>query len=158
MTKFIRSLNSIGLWSAIISLGALVIIAMAEILTREFFGSSLGFASEFSGYLVAFSFFSGSGWALANEGHIKVDLLSDKLNPETAKKLDNLATTIGLLISAGLTYGIIVWAFGTYERASVSYFQTETPLWIPQAIFSLGPLFLTLGLLSRLLNNLGEKK
>lgn len=156
MNRLISTLNQIGLWGAILSLGLLVIIAMAEMLTRSIWGTSLGFATEFSGYLVAFSFFLGSGWALANDGHIRVDLLSDKLSKKNALHLDILATFVGFVISLLLLSGIFQWFLGTFERGSVSYYQTETPLWIPQLIFTLGPFILTCGFIGRLKNLMGK--
>ncbi len=154
----IKTLNKLGLWVAITSLTLLVFIALGEMLARSFWGVSLGFASEFSGYLVAFSFFSGSGWALSQGGHIRVDLLSDKLSPKFTKLFEIVATAFGVVICMALTYGLIKWAMGTYERGSVSYYQSETPLWIPQLIFSFGPLFLTLALFAHFLDLLSNKE
>lgn len=155
--SIIDKLNTLGLCAASASLFLLILIATVEMLTRFFLNSSLGFASEFSGYLVAFSFFSGSGWALGQGGHIRVDLLTERLSPSQAKGLEIFAGLVGLIVASALTYGLLVWTMGTFERGSVSYFKTETPLWIPQLIFSLGTLFLTLGLLKKVLLNITGK-
>ena len=91
------------------------------------------------------------GWTLSEGKHIRLALFSGKLGPGGAKLLEFLAVLFSMAVSSLLTIGLIAWAWGSYTKGAVSYFPSATPLWIPQAIFSIGPLILSLSLLGRLL-------
>ncbi len=138
-----------GAFLAALSIALLFILGLSEILLRTFAGYSLPVSLEYSGYLVAFSFFLGLGWTLSEGKHIRLALFEKQLGP--ARMLDLTATLLALVIVTVFTIALITWAAGSYTKGTVSFFPSATPLWIPQAIFSIGPFILTLSVLGRLL-------
>ena len=149
--KFITGLEKLGATLAALSLALMFGLGLAEILSRGVAGFSLPVSLEYSGYLVAFSFFLGLGWTLSEGKHIRLALFSGKLSPGGEKLLEFLAVLFSLAVSSALTIGLIAWAWGSYTKGAVSYFPSATPLWIPQMIFAIGPLILSFSLLGRLL-------
>ena len=161
MTEAIQQLLSgivrLGAVGAAIALAALLAMGLAEILLRGLLDTSLPFAVEYSGYLVALVFFWGSGWALSESGHIRLDFVISRVSRRSARRLDIVATLLALLAAVALAAASIAWAFGTMERGTVSFFPSATPLAIPQFIFATGPALLALGALHRLLCLLHEE-
>lgn len=149
--RVISAAEKTGAFLAALSIALLFFLGLAEIILRTLVGYSLPISLEYSGYLVAFSFFLGLGWTLAQEKHIHLSLIEGKLGPEGIRALDLWATLLGLVIATVLTIALITWALGSYGKGTVSFFPSATPLWIPQSIFAIGPLILSLSLLGRLI-------
>ena len=117
-------------------------------------GTSLSFGLEYSGYLVAFSFFWGAGWTLnspSGDGHIRVNLLMERLSPTRARQLDILASILGLMMAALLSWAMIDWALGSKALGARSFYPSATPLFWPQILLALGPYLLALAFLGRII-------
>ncbi len=147
----IEKIENGGAFVAALTLALMFFLGLAEIIMRSFFEASIPISLEYTGYLVAFSFFLGLGWTLSQEKHIHLSLIESKLGPEGIRALDLWATLLGLVIATVLTIALITWAVGSYEKGTVSFFPSATPLWIPQSIFAIGPLILSFSLLGRLI-------
>ncbi len=154
MRAFLTLIDQIcrfGAWLAALLLFALFALGLAEIILRSFFATSLPIVTEYSGYLVAMVFFLGSGWTLANGGHIRMSLVQNRLSAGGVRRLDLACSVTALALSGFMAFALGSWAFGTYERGVVSFFPSATPLWLPQALFALGPVILTLALFARII-------
>lgn len=149
-------LTRLGGAGAALALAALLIMGLAELVMRSVFNTSLDFSVEYTGYLVALIFFWGSGWTLADGGHIRLDFVLVRLSPKASRKLDLLATTLALIAAIFLAYASLDWAMGTLERGTRSFFPSATPLALPQFVFATGAVFLVLGALQRLLQLLSK--
>ena len=64
---------------AAVLLGALVFMVGADIVLRGLFNSPLGWVKEISEYIILALPFLLASWIMETEGHIKMDLLIDKL-------------------------------------------------------------------------------
>lgn len=151
LLSLIDRICRLGAYLAAFLLFTLFALGLAEIILRSFFATSLPIVTEYSGYLVAMVFFLGSGWTLSGGGHIRVSLLRDRFGPENARRLDLATSIIALALSAFMAFALASWAIGTGARGVVSFFPSATPLWIPQALFALGPAILTLAFLARII-------
>ncbi len=153
MTAVLKVIDRIclaGAAAAAVLLSALFVLGFTEILLRSIFSISLPFAVEYAGYLLVLVLFLGSGWTLAQGGHIRVTLLSEHVSQRTAHKLDVVCTFIALFIAGLWSVSMIDFALGTWQRGTLSYFASETPLAIPQGLLAIGPCILTLALSARL--------
>ncbi|MCH8348131.1 MAG: TRAP transporter small permease [Proteobacteria bacterium] len=145
----IEKIENGGAFLAALTLALMFLLGLAEIIMRSFFAASIPVSLEYSGYLVAFSFLMGAGWTLREGKQVRVSLIN--FPAKYRRSLELLVTGIALMIALLLAYGLVSWAFGSWMRGSVSYFPSATALWIPQAIFALGPVVLALSLIGRLL-------
>ena len=149
MNRLIKAITKIETWGAYLAalnLFLMFLLGLAELTSRTLFSYSIPVSLEYSGYMVAFSFLMGAGWTLSQGKHIRLTLLKD-----TGGGLSLAAGVLSLVIALLLTMGLVAWAWGSFERGSVSFFPSATPLWVPQAIFTLGPAILSLSLLKNLL-------
>ncbi len=148
--KIIDRVCLIAAAAAAVLLSVLFLLGLTEIILRSAFRISLPFAVEYAGYLLVLVLFLGSGWTLAQGGHIRVTLLSEHMSQRTAQRFDVLCTAVAFFISGLWTVSMIDFALGTWQRGTVSYFASETPLAIPQALLTIGPCVLSLALFARL--------
>lgn len=156
LLTFIRKLENFGAVLAALSLVVMAGLGFLEILMREVLGEGLTITLEYTGYLVALSFLLGSGWAFREGKHVRLSLFKPKKGQKTG--FEALVLGIALVLAAMLAFGLISWAFGSLEQGSVSYFPSATPLWVPQALLSLGPLILFFSILGQLIETFWGKK
>lgn len=149
--KIIDRICFLAAAAAAFLLAALFVMGFSEIILRTAFRISLPFSVEYAGYLLVLVMFLGSGWTMSQGGHIRVTLLSEYIPRSLALRIDIACTSVALIVSGILTASMIEYTVGTWDRGTVSYFSSETPLVYPQALFSAGLFVLSLSLLARLL-------
>ena len=137
----------------IIGLCCLVII---EIINRNFLYLGMDWTIEMTEYMLAFITFCGAGWLLKADGHIKFDLITERLSPKYKRASNILSSSIGFLITALLTI------FGFYKVAGLISrgIVTETVLELPQAlligIVPVGLFIASLQFLFRMIDSFNE--
>ena len=118
----------------------LVTVAMVvlEIGLRKLAGTSLSGVHELSGYMLALVATWSFAYALAEQAHVRIDLMSARLAGAPRAALDTLA----LATTAAVAVAIAILAWPVLERslAQGSHANTpmETPLWIPQSLWVAG--------------------
>ena len=150
LLRAIDGLNDVAAALAMAALAALFLIGAAEIAARALLATSLGFALEYSGYLVALVLLLGGGRTLREGGHIRVRLLADRLPPRAAGIVEFAATLAGLLIALVLAVALTGHTAGSFISGSRSWFPSATPLWLPQGLVAFGAANLGLSFLARL--------
>lgn len=131
-------------------LGLLFALGLAELIARNVVGIGLAFATEYAGYLLAAILTLPLGHVMTRGRHIRVGLLRDALPAPQQRTLDLAATLIGLVIAAAMSAALVDYAARTFAEGARSYFTSQTPLWLPQALVAAGPCLLTLALVARL--------
>lgn len=131
-------LNALLLSLACISLAALFLLGLAEILLRPL-GHSLSFALEYAGYLTAFCFLLPLGPALAANRHIRLTLTPLARGP--------VPGLINLAVAVFAATALIRWTMGSALQQARSFFPSQTLLALPQAVLCLGLLGLALAAL-----------
>lgn len=130
---------------------ALALLAMAEILCRNLLSYSIPFATEYAGYLVILTMLTGLGWAMKESAHIQVSLARSRLAKRLGRQLDMAMALLGVLVSSFFAFAIWRFAGLTFERGTLSYFPSQTPLAIPQMLMAIGPTTLALACFAKVL-------
>lgn len=151
LLRAIDALNDAAALAAMAALAALFLIGAAEIAARALLATSLGFALEYSGYLVVLVLLLGGGRTLREGGHIRVRLLVDRLPPRAAAIVEFAAACAGLAVVLALATALILHAAGSFASGSRSWFPSATPLWLPQSLVAFGAANLGMGFLARLI-------
>lgn len=107
-------------------------------------------AWEYSSYLMAASFTFGAAMTLRAGGHIRVTLLLARLSPSRRRLLEIVAALAGMLLSGFLAYSMVLFTWGSYARGATSI-NSDTPVWIPQALITFGIILLSLQFFARFL-------
>lgn len=150
MSHVFKYIATLGGYGAALILCALFLLGLAEIICRAVFGFSLSFSVEMAGYLAGLSLLWGAGWTLLEGGHIRMTLVLDQLPERWVLAFERIGLWVGMWLSLAMTIALAQWTWGSYVRGDLSFYTSATPLWIPQALLSMGPAFLWSAFLSRL--------
>lgn len=132
----------------------LMIMVLGEVLTRYILQSPLSVADEIGGYFLVSITFLGLGYTWKEEGHVRVELITNLL-PEKIRRRLRFAT----LLTA--TFFCIPMIAGSYslihdsllfEARSGSWMRT--PLVYPQALLLVGSMLLLLQLVAEIMKAL----
>ena len=148
--RFMRIINQVSGALA----GLLIVYMVGHILLEivlRLFSESTFVLDEFIGYAVATMTFLGLGYALSQDGLIRVTILLDHVPKPVAHGLDILTTLATLGAFGFFTWYWSINVLRSFDRNTVSQTMAETPLWIPQGMVLLGMVILCLTLVSRLL-------
>lgn len=132
----------------VVLLGAMVILAVSQIVLRQFFDSGIGWADEFIKIIVLWLAMVGSIAAARDNRHIRIDVLShilpDKLVALTRILVDLFAASVCV---------IIAWQAWRYLQLEIEWQETvliDTPAWtvhmiVPLAFLLIGYRFVVAG-------------
>jgi TRAP-type mannitol/chloroaromatic compound transport system permease small subunit len=82
ISRFIDGLNEwIGRGVAWVALG-LVLVVFVDVCMRYIFNTSFVFTQELEWHLFAFIFLMGAGYTLLSDGHVRVDIIYQRLGPK----------------------------------------------------------------------------
>ncbi|RPE66568.1 TRAP-type mannitol/chloroaromatic compound transport system permease small subunit [Pacificibacter maritimus] len=113
-----------------------------------FLPNGTGIGWEYSAYLMGSAFLLGSGMTLRAGLQLRVELT---LSPNR-KRLTHVLETFSALLGTVITGSLTIWLFNftsrTYGYGEVS--DSFTPLWIPQAVLTLGAGVLAFQMFARL--------
>lgn len=141
-------LIDVGTRAIALSVGAVCFLIAGlvcyEVINRTFFGTSLIWVEEVTGYLIGYITFVGAAATLRQNGHVSVDLLVSQLSGRPLLMLRAVAELVVTVALALLAYlAVLFWldAWETQER-SASLLGIE--LWIPYSSFAVGAALLLL--------------
>ncbi len=133
--------------------GAIIILVMlvvcVNVIMRYVFNRPIAGAEEITEYLLLFITFIGTAWLLREGGHVRVDILLNRVKPLTQARLSVVSSLIGVFICAVLTwYGFQVTWVNFQQNA---YFPSllEFPKAPILVIIPLGSLLLLIQFLRR---------
>lgn len=114
---FDRTSNLLAFFGA--SLIIFIMLAVGtEVAVRQFLGSSVRGLLEITEYALLYITFSGAAWLLKREGHVKMDLILNRLRPRAQALLNIITSIFGVFTCFVLTwYSIIV----TWEVFRIDY-------------------------------------
>ncbi|MCB9959360.1 MAG: TRAP transporter small permease [Rhodospirillaceae bacterium] len=132
-----RAARAVALVGGVLLLASVAMVVV-EIGLRKLAGTSLGGVDELSGYMLALVATWSFAYALAEQAHVRIDLISARLAATPRAVLDTLA----LATTAAVAVAIAILAWPVLERslAQGSHANTpmQTPLWIPQSLWVAG--------------------
>ncbi len=143
-------------WLAAACIIALTGLVLAEILVAflarfiSALPSGIGIGWEYSAYLMGASFLLGAGMTLRAGLQLRVEILLRAGNRRYANVLELSSALIGSAVMLFLAINLARMTLRTFGYGEVSQ-DSFTPLWIPQAVLTLGAVVLTLQMLVRLL-------
>ncbi|MBI5592950.1 MAG: TRAP transporter large permease subunit [Deltaproteobacteria bacterium] len=128
-----------------------------EVILRYFFNSPTTWVLEVSIYTILASTFLSFAYILKNNGHIRVDFVTNHLSGRTALILEIFTSLLSILYCLVMTWEGGKMAFISYQSGEVSPTVLRIPLFIPLFFVPLGGILLTIQfirLVKKLFNNL----
>jgi TRAP-type mannitol/chloroaromatic compound transport system permease small subunit len=134
---------------------AVTIAVIYEVIARTTFGKPTLWSNEFTIYLSAMTYLIAGGYALRHRRHVRIDVIYERLSPKARTGLD-LATFIFFVGYAGT----LVWvgtemAWGSFQMRETTATPWDPPIWPVKAAIPLAGLLLLLQGIANLLRDLG---
>jgi len=156
LAALLRAIDALGRLGGYLGAGclfALTILILAEIASRNLLNTNLGFAWEYSSYLMGAGFLFGAAVTLRAGGHIRVALLLAHVGPLGKRVLEIASAAVGTALTAFLAWSLFRFALGAFARGQTSI-SSDTLLWIPQSLVVAGAIILALQMAARLIQAL----
>lgn len=136
-----------------LALIGIVAFVLIQIVARPL-GIVVSWSAEFAGYAMAASSFMGLAYTLNSGGHIRVNLLADRLPKSWQRWLERLC----LIMAAGIV-GFFAWycavmTYDSFQFNEMGQGIIAVPLWIPQLWMALGVACLWLALVDNLITHI----
>jgi TRAP-type C4-dicarboxylate transport system permease small subunit len=133
--------SKLSLWGAYLSavlIVSLVALVMVEIASRHFFDTSTMIADEYSGYLYLASIFLGLAYTFDEKAHIRINIITSRLNNHKNRFIDIFASVLSLAILSFILYRTILFTYDSYDMDMLSEAVSETPLYLTQIVMPVG--------------------
>ena len=141
MKSFYDFSSKLSLWGAYLSavlIVSLVVLIMVEIVGRQFFDTSTMIADEYSGYLYLASIFLGLAYTFEHKAHIRINIITSRLDANKNKTIDIVASVLSLAILSFVLYRTILFTYDSYDMEMLSEAVSETPLYLTQIVMPVG--------------------
>ena len=140
----------VGLVPAFVALLFMIVLIFVGVALRYVFDSPLPFVDEYSGYALATLTLMTLAYALKTKGHIRVDIVVDRLPHRAASYLE-IAT---LLVSLGFVIIILVattrLTVESFEIGRLAWSPMETPLGPVQLVRPIGLSLFVIGIVAEI--------
>lgn len=133
-----RALATIGAYLSAFILGIMVVLMVTEMLLRGIFSSSIHIVEDLVGYGTAAVIFLSLAYTFISGGHIRVNIILEKLNRNGQRFLEIICTLATASITVLITWFTIRKMLLNFERNVTSTNMYEIPLWIPGAVIVAG--------------------
>lgn len=133
-----RTLSRVGGWCGGALVAASALMISVDVLIRKILGTTLGGASEISGYVLAVSTTWALALALLDRAHVRIDSLYVLLPARICALLDILALLAFMVFAGILTQQGWVMFEQSFELGSRSLTPLETPMALPQFLWVMG--------------------
>lgn len=121
-------------------LGILVIalIVAMDVFLRYVFNAPTTWADEISTYIMIGAVFLGAAYTHLADGHIKVDLLTERLPRAIRERLDVVATWLGFVFVAFMAWQCYTAVGVAYLTGAREFSLLVTPIYLPQIPIAAG--------------------
>ncbi len=159
--RIIGAITNVTGYLGVIAVFASVLIIVYEVFARYVFRWATVWEIEASIFCIIFTTFVGSAFALKNEAHIRMDILTEKLRPRVRRGLALVTSILALAFCILATIkGCQMW-WEAYVNGWRSESLWAPPLFIPYAFLPIGFAAICLQYVLNILDqieNLGREK
>ena len=136
-----------------LALVGIVAFVLIQIVARPL-GIVVSWSAEFAGYAMAASSFVGLAYTLNSGGHIRVNLLADRLPTSWQRWLERLCLVMASGIVGFFAWYCVAMTYDSYQFNEMGQGIIAVPLWMPQLWMALGVACLWLALVDNLITHL----
>lgn len=104
---------------------------------------------EITEYSLLWMTFLGTAWLLKNDGHIRVDLLLNRLNPRNRAILTSISSIIGVFLLMLITWYSVLITWQDYQAAIIIPTYLKPLKWPLEIIISIGYFLLLVEMLRK---------
>jgi TRAP-type C4-dicarboxylate transport system permease small subunit len=132
---------------------ALTLMVAAGVVARRVLAAPFLFVEELSGYAVLLIVFLGLAHTMKAGGHVRVEVLVERLRGRAAAALTVVTTLLAAVWAAILFAGAVYQTREYFTQDVLSFAYLQTPLWIPASLMVIGAALLVLQCLALLVRS-----
>jgi C4-dicarboxylate transporter DctQ subunit len=148
MTLFDRVVDGMIFLAGVILVFIMLSVCM-EVVLRYFLNRPQMWVTEVTEVLLLYITFLGTTWLLRQEGHVKVDIILNRLKPKTLALLGIFSSAIGIFVSITLTVSGFQLTWDYVQRGIYTPTAMEIPVSIIIVIIPVGSLMLLVQFIRR---------
>jgi TRAP-type C4-dicarboxylate transport system permease small subunit len=122
----------------------MVVSINVEVFLRYFFNRPTIWAADATSYGLIYATFIPAAWVLLKEGHTKVEIIVDRLQPRLRHLVIGITSFVGGFVSAVFCYFSLMLTLRSIESGHIFAKALVIPRWPVQIVMPLGTLLLTL--------------
>ena len=154
--KLLTRVNSIfdGTIGTLAILAAILIVFImlavsADVIMRYFLNRPTVWLIEISEYCLLFITFMSAGWVLKREGHVKMDLMLNRLSSRRRTLLNTITSITGTITCLAIVWfgAVVTWEF--YQIGYFTHSELKLPKFIFLLIITIGMFFLSIQFIKR---------
>jgi TRAP-type C4-dicarboxylate transport system permease small subunit len=123
---------------AVIIVAALAFCVGLEVVMRYFFGAPTRWVIEFSEYALLWIAFLAGAWILRQEGHVRVEMLTEMLSPRAQKILHAITSWLGAAVCGVFCYVSTVYLIRIIESGEMLFKSVPIERWTVVAVIPPG--------------------
>lgn len=136
----------------------LIVIVIVDVIMTYFFNAPLKWALEVSEYALAFIAFLGAGWLMREEGHLRFEMVLEKLSQKVRSVLEIIVSIVCLLVSLVIVWFGLEVVMSLYEKGALFESVLQWPRWPLIASIPVGFALLAIQLLRRSIQHIRNLK
>lgn len=145
LTKILTiSYRVAGIFAAI-SLVAMMLLVLAQILARQFH-SHIPSSDDMIGFLVVWASFMGLAYTMHHQHHIRVELLIGRLSRQPKRWLNIAVGLLATVMLAVFSYYVIALIYESWEYGDKTSGEVPMSLWLMQLPMGIGCVLFTLSM------------
>ena len=148
MDKWIGRLSNIGAMGAGTAVVGMVLLILAEVVTRRLFHASIYVAQEYTAYLMVLFVFTSLSYVLKRKRHINITLIKSRFPQSLQRYLDVFLPVLALALVVYLTFWSFDMAIASLKRGEIALTVSMTPLFIPKFFVPTGLILFALQLIA----------
>lgn len=125
-----------------------------SVIMRAFFDKPVPWVMEITTYGLLYITFLGAPWLLRHDGHVKVDLLINRVSQYSQTFFEIITSTIGLVVSGAVFWFGLQVTLDNFSRNIVVINMLATPKYILLAVIPLGGFFLLVEFTQRIIGRI----
>jgi TRAP-type C4-dicarboxylate transport system permease small subunit len=133
--------------------GTIVVLVMLsifmEVVLRKFFNISQPWVVEIGAHAILYIAFFGATWLLKSDGHVKMDLLTNRLKLRPQAMLNAIMSIVGALICLLLSWLGVLITVDLFQRSIFYPMTLELPMGALVAVIGPGSFLLSIQFLKR---------
>lgn len=142
-------MSACGALAAII-FGLMSLLIGFDVILRNLGYDWIPSSVELSEYMLMIATFAGAPWLLHHNGHIRVDVIVNKLPAAFARQLEVLCNLIGIVVCATLTWQSYIIALDNATTGTLVFKELVFPEWWLNLPLLIASLLLTIEFCRRL--------
>ncbi|MDO6441971.1 TRAP transporter small permease [Marinobacter sp. 2_MG-2023] len=161
MRRALDAFYKLGGALSALSLTLIMVLIVAQVLGRvldklmgwagfDAMGLTVPGLAEIAAFLLLGATFFGLGYTFWQGGHIRVTLVLQHLPKPLHRFMDILVTLVAASVTAFAAWHSARLALDSHDFGDLSIGMVPVPLWIPQAVMTLGLIWLLIALLDAL--------